>query len=342
MDINRPEPRRQLFKLALASIAGFIGSRIADPPGVAATQGQAVIAGSSFNESTSTTVLRNTTADGTTLQADAIDGSGWAVYGNAPQGTGVMGYSVSYRAVLGSTRTGHAVQGIAEDDGGIAFYGTSRRAPGMVATCIEPYHQTSAGVLGMSGETQVPDGLDTSQVGVFGYCDSSENAAGVVGKSSDGVGAAGLSANSVGLLGVGPIGVQGSGYYGVYGAGRQGVVGDAMPEDTGVFGWVGAAAPPEAAPGVAVHAQAEPGYTALNVVGVTRFSRSGRTSIASNKASRVVIMPGVTTASYVIATLQANRSGVYVRAVVPASGQFTIYLNKAVANATDVGFLVIN
>src|SRR5437868_12415830 len=115
MDMSRPEPRRGLFKLALASVAGFIASRVSDPADASATQGQPVIAGSGFNESTSTTVLRNTTQGGTTLEADAIDGSGWAVYGNAPQGTGVMGYSVSYRAVLGSTRTGHALHAIAED-----------------------------------------------------------------------------------------------------------------------------------------------------------------------------------------------------------------------------------
>src|SRR5205085_11107185 len=136
-------------------------------------------------------------------------------------------------------------------------------------------------------------------------------------------GTVGVGENSVGVLGVGPIGVQGAGYFGVYGTGRHGLIGDATPDDTGVYGWVGAAAPGEAPAGVAVHAQAEPGYTALNVVGVARFSRSGRASIAANKSSKIVAMAGVTPNSYIVATLQANRSGVFVRAVVCSSAQFT-------------------
>jgi hypothetical protein len=53
-------------------------------------------------------------------------------------------------------------------------------------------------------------------------------------------------------------------------------------------------------------------------------------------------MPGVTASSYIIATLQTRRAGVYVHAVVPAAGSFTIYLNKTVTAATVVGYLVIN
>lgn len=336
MDTTRPEPRRRLFKLALATAAGFVGSRLGEPQRALGADGDAVINGSQFNSSTTTTVLRNTTMDGTTLQADARDGSGWAVYGYAPGGTGVMGYSTSYRGVLGSTSTGHAVHAIAEGDAGIAMYGTSRNGPGLAAM------GSSTGVIGLAGQGSIPEGLETREVGVFGYSDTSEDAAGVVGKSGAGVGTVGVSDSAVGVLGVGPLGIQGSGYLGVYGSGRQGVLGDATPDDTGVFGWVGAAAPPVPEAGVAVHAESEAGFVALNVVGKARFSRSGRTSIAAGKASTVVTMSGVTTSSYVIATLQTNRTGVYVRAVVPAAGKFTIYLNKAVGSATDVGFLVIN
>jgi hypothetical protein len=373
MDLTRPEPRRRLFKLALAAAAGFVSSRLGEPRPASAANGDAVINGSQFNSSTTTTVLRNTTMDGTTLQADARDGSGWAVYGYAPGGTGVMGYSTNYRGVLGSTSTGHAVHAIAEGDGGTGMYATSKYGPALVAIG-DGY---STGVIGIAGQGTIPEGNwgqvgvfgyskvglstvatgmigvvgsdvpagltdDSAEVGVFGYSDTSPNAAGVVGKSVDGVGAAGVSDNSVGVVGVGPIGVQGSGYLGVYGWGRQAVVGDATPDATGLFGWVGAEAPPEPPAGVAVHAESEAGFVALNVVGKARFSRSGRTSIAAGKKSTTVTMSGVTTSSYVIATLQTNRTGVFVRAVVPAAGKFTIYLNKAASGATDVGFLVIN
>ena len=53
-------------------------------------------------------------------------------------------------------------------------------------------------------------------------------------------------------------------------------------------------------------------------------------------------MAGVTSASYVIATVQTNKAGVYVRAVVPAGGKFTIYLSKAPTAAIVVGYLVVN
>jgi hypothetical protein len=59
-------------------------------------------------------------------------------------------------------------------------------------------------------------------------------------------------------------------------------------------------------------------------------------------ATKVVSVPGVTAASYVVATLQTNRPGVWIQAVTPAAGKITIYLNKAVTGATVVGYLVIN
>jgi hypothetical protein len=80
----------------------------------------------------------------------------------------------------------------------------------------------------------------------------------------------------------------------------------------------------------------------LNVTGKAKFSRSGRTSIASGQYARKITMAGVTTSSYVIATLQTRRTGVYVHAVVPGTGYFYIYLNKAVTATTYVGYLVIN
>ena len=53
-------------------------------------------------------------------------------------------------------------------------------------------------------------------------------------------------------------------------------------------------------------------------------------------------MSGVSATSYVIATLQTSSSGLYVRAVVPASGQFRIYLSKAAPKRVVVGYLVVN
>lgn len=49
-------------------------------------------------------------------------------------------------------------------------------------------------------------------------------------------------------------------------------------------------------------------------------------------------------ASFVLATIQQDRVGVYVEAAVPsaAGNSFTIYLNKTVASATRVAWLVLD
>ena len=130
-------------------------------------------------------------------------------------------------------------------------------------------------------------------------------------------------------------GVQGlstsqSGVYGQSSSG-EGVHGESVTGD-GVYG--------VSASGVGVHAAGN--GIALQVEGKVRLSRSGRKAIASGHSSLKVTMAGVTTSSYVVATLQTNRSGFYVQSAVPASGSFTIYLNKAVPSPTYVGYLVIN
>ena len=50
----------------------------------------------------------------------------------------------------------------------------------------------------------------------------------------------------------------------------------------------------------------------------------------------------VTSASRIFAVLHSNRSGRYVRAVVPTTGSFTVYLNTTVTSATYVAWFVIN
>ena len=53
-------------------------------------------------------------------------------------------------------------------------------------------------------------------------------------------------------------------------------------------------------------------------------------------------MAGVTSTSKVFAVLNSNRSGRYVRAVVPATGKFTIYLNTSVSSSTYVAYFVFD
>jgi hypothetical protein len=82
--------------------------------------------------------------------------------------------------------------------------------------------------------------------------------------------------------------------------------------------------------------------TALDMIGKARFSRSGKTYLLSGRSYKDVSIPGVTSASYALATLQSNRSGVYVQSVVPTTGKIRIYLNKKVTAKTYVAYFVID
>jgi hypothetical protein len=121
-------------------------------------------------------------------------------------------------------------------------------------------------------------------------------------------------------------GVFGQGSVGVYGHGGIGVIGES---DNTSF------------PGVKAYG-ALSSSPALEVVGKVKFNRAGRKTIGAGKSSLVVSMAGVSSTSKVLAVLNSNRSGRYVRAVVPASGKFTIYLNSTVSSSTYVAFFVID
>jgi len=192
------------------------------------------------------------------------------------------------------------------------------------------------GVIGAAGATDIVEkeiSANTDEVGVYGFSTTSANSSGVWGDSFDGTG----------VSGTGGTGVFGAGYYGVYAFGRVAVTGEGYYTETGVYGYSGALAAPLPPPGVGVQATAgSTSQIALNVTGKAKFSRSGRTYVATGQYARKITIAGVTASSYVIATLQTRRTGVYVHAVVPGTGYFYIYLNKAVTANTYVGYLVIN
>ena len=142
----------------------------------------------------------------------------------------------------------------------------------------------------------------------------------------------GVSDNS---LGNGVLGENFSGGgAGVAGASGTGVavLGDS-PNGTGVSG--------ESANGTGVSAT---GQTALRVAGPAVFDRSGRLTISAGKASATQTGIFLTAASLVLATVQQNLSGVYVRAAVPnvAGDSFTVYLSKAPSVSAKVAWFVVN
>jgi hypothetical protein len=165
-------------------------------------------------------------------------------------------------------------------------------------------------------------GISAVESGVAG---SSDTGVGVRGTSSFGPGVFGSSSESPGVAGVGVIGVRGNGDTGVSGVSGSGI---------GVSGYADA--------GTGVHAQAA--GTALRVVGKATFSRSGRLTLAAGQSSVAKTRLPLSRYSLVLAVLQTNRAGIYVRAVVPSpsTSSFRIYLNAPVPGTTHVAWFVLN
>ena len=165
----------------------------------------------------------------------------------------------------------------------------------------------NAGVVGVAG-TLDNIASNIALTGVYGYSDPSVVdgfvGAGVWGDSAD-----------FGVIGTGAVGVFGDGFIGVLG----------VAED---------------AAGVGIQAETNvAGGRSLRVVGRAEFTRSGRATISAGASKKTVSLAGCTTSTLILAVLSANRSGRYVRAVVPGSGSFTIYLNSTVSSATGVTWI---
>src|SRR4051812_17296177 len=81
--------------------------------------------------------------------------------------------------------------------------------------------------------------------------------------------------------------------------------------------------------GTAVYASAVGGY-ALLCEGRAVFDRSGRITFPAGTASRTISGPSLIPSSLVLATIQGDAAGTWVRGVVtdPANGRFTIRLNR--------------
>jgi hypothetical protein len=194
---------------------------------------------------------------------------------------------------------------------GIGSTGASAKGIGVVGTSADTTdpvtNATNAGVVGVAGDIG-SIATEISLTGVYGFSDPSpvpgHVGAGVWGSSDD---------------------------FGVFGDGGIGVFGD---------GFIGVLGVAENAAGVGVQAEtAVAGARSLRVVGRAEFTRSGRTTIAAGKSSKAVSLSGCTTSTLVLAVLSTNRSGRYVRAVVPAAGKFTIYLNTTVPGTTGVTWI---
>jgi hypothetical protein len=312
IDTGVSKSRRAVLAGAIGGAGALAISALGHPAAVAAAANGNVQLGhgtaDTDNDSAAETRVNGTT-DGTIALSGFQAGSGIGLSGRSATGIGTQGVGTGTGVGLkGTSNAGNGARGESVDNTPSDFLSASNKT----------------GVIGTAGDAS---GLssNTDEIGVLGYCDVSSHSTGVLGVSTAGVGAFGLGA------------------IGVIGFGTWGVLGDVDTASIGVYGNTGVDPAPAVTTGIGVLARAQATtQVALRVLGKTQFSRSARTSIAAGASSKKVTMTGVTTSSYIIATLQTNRAGVYVQSVVPATGYFTIHLNKTVSATTYVGYLVIN
>jgi hypothetical protein len=167
----------------------------------------------------------------------------------------------------------------------------------------------------------------------LGIVGSSGSNSGVTGDSTSGTGVVGNSTSGTGVVGTSG---TGDGVHGNSSAhGRLGVIGTDSSL-TGGFGVRGASTK-----GIGVHAVSTSG-TALYVNGKVHFSRSGSGTIATGHSSLAVSVPGLTSSSLVIVTLQKVVSGVYVLGVSPTTGHFTVNINKNAPTSMKFAWFVLS
>jgi len=93
--------------------------------------------------------------------------------------------------------------------------------------------------------------------------------------------------------------------------------------------------------GIGVYAKSE-NAVALKVDGKVSLSRSGRTWIRAGHSTLTVNVPGTTASSRVFAVLASNRPSRYVRAVVPSTNGFTVYLNASAISDSVVTWFILD
>jgi hypothetical protein len=215
--------------------------------------------------------------------------------------------------------TGDRTTAFATSNAGVAPALLVSNAAGVATTAGETDPTDPGGITAASGifayavdATDARPYWETTYTGVYAWAPTFPNqngfSQGIWGDSID-----------VGVLGIGGAGVRGEGFFGMVAAGGFG--------GTGLRTWGGDGTGPD---------------IALDVRGKALFSRSGRSTLAAGQSAKKVNLTGVTWSSLVFAVLRSNRSGRYVRAVVPTTGSFTIYLNTAVTSSTYVVWFVLN
>ena len=306
-----PKTRRNLLAAAVAGVGAWVATGVSRVAPVRA-EGQPMVVGGDYANATSTTTLWNQTTGEPVFEAR-----------NSYSG-------LNLHALGARSETGHAL---------LASSSSSNRA---VVKCLAEGNNT--GVFGFSGfQDQFHLTHGRAKTGVHGEAHQDTLSRGVSGQSDTGVGVYGLTSTGTGVLGFSGTGAQPTivPNVGVYGEAyrssiSKGVWGKAT-NGQGVYG--------ETTNGTAVYAKApsNSGY-GLRVGGKVSFSRSGKVAFAAGDASKTLSLPLLNSSSLVLATIQGNVAGMYVRGVSidTAASTFTILLNKSTPSALSVGWFVIH
>lgn len=199
-----------------------------------------------------------------------------------------------------------------------------------------------AGVVGTGGGNNatgvVGFGGGSNGGGMFAYGAGSGAGVNATGGASAGAGVIGQGGDSNG------IGVTGAGG----GSNGTGVQGSATGVGDGVFGLSpagsGVLGRSLGASGIGVRAENTGGGVALYASGPAFFSRSGVLTVSAGTSKVTRTGVPLTGASLVLATLQQDAAGVWIRSAVPnvAGNSFTVHLNKTAAASITVAWFVVN
>jgi hypothetical protein len=284
-----------------------------------ATQGQAITAGTA-NSETNETVVENTNVNLNSCGQfvnDGLGGCGRTGIDGIGTDTGVFADGPTYGVDAASQGTAvHGIGGTTGIFGRGTSYGVEGAAPGPGPIVAGP--DVPVGVWGQSGSDGVWGTGDRNGVvgrtlndaasGVYG--ENQGNGYGVAGRANTGTGVFADTQSGTSLL-------------------ATAVGGTAIDASTG-------------AGGTSIKTKAPNSGTALSVTGKAKFSRSGVVTIAAGSASAPVTLAGVNSNSMILATSQQT-PGPAVKAAVPGSGSFTIYLTaNAPAGGLKVAYLVLN
>jgi hypothetical protein len=229
--------------------------------------------------------------------------------------------------LVGNANEGTQTTLLTNSNGGTAFFAQTTGINDVGVGALVGKNDDGIGVEASSEQGQAVFATCTNGQAVFA---SSETDVGVRAGSSERTGVYGSSGGAPAIAPA-KTGIFG---YADQDAAARGILGQSTL-GSGVHGF--------ASSGTGVHAQTLSG-TALRVTGRATFSRSGRLTLAAGQSSVAKTGILLTSASLVLAVLQTNRTGIFVRAVVPSPStrSFTVYLNAAVPASTNVAWFVLN